>query len=281
MKKFLKWFGIVLLFLLVLAGTLYFIYLRPYMQKLKEVSSIPYDKDLTLVIGGGGNSGILVSDSLVIVIDTKMDQAAKDLYEQVQRLAGKKPVLVVNTHIHPDHVGGNELYKGATILAGGNYTQEEWKKEASEKSMPTEWLKNRMDIKMGDDTVTILNFGKNAHTVSDVFVYLHRRKLLFGGDVILNKQNPIIIGKGDPDGFLAAIEYLKSNFVIEHVVPGHGALGGKEVLDNFEQYFKDMKTIAGDPTRESELVNKYEDWVELPVMMSPQATIRAFKKEMK
>lgn len=281
MKKFrkvLKWIGIILLLLTVLAVTLYMIYLRPFVEKMKVIENINYDKDLNIVIGGGGNSGIISSDSLVIVVDTKMDDAAKNLYDQVKAMAGARPILVVNTHYHPDHIGGNKFYTGATVLAGANYGKETWIKEAGEESLPNQWLKNRMDIKMGDDTVTIVNFGRNAHTESDVFVYLHKRKLLFGGDVILNKQNAIIMGKGDPLGYLRAFEYLQKEFDIEHVVPGHGAIGGKDVLIDFDTYFKDMKLAAENDSQKEALLEKYKNWNGIPFVMSPKATMKSFKK---
>lgn len=220
MKKVFKWIGIIVLFLLLGAGSLYMIYIRPFMQKMKVTTTVPYDKELTIILGGGGNSGILVSDSLVIVIDTKMDEAAEKLADTVKKIAGNKPVLVINTHYHPDHSKGNKYYAGQTIIAGGNYTEEMWIKEASKETLPNKWLKDRMDIKMNDDTVTILNFGKNAHTASDVFVYLHKRKMLFGGDVILNKQAPVLMGSADASGYMEAFEELPKEFDIKTIVPG-------------------------------------------------------------
>ncbi|MGZ4037265.1 MAG: MBL fold metallo-hydrolase [Bacteroidia bacterium] len=279
MKKALKWIGIVLLILIGIGFTLYMIYLRPFMQKMKVTNTVKYDKELTLVLGGGGNSGILVSDSLVIVIDTKMDEAAEQLYNTVKELAGSRPILVVNTHFHPDHTKGNVYYKGQAIIAGGNYTPEFWKKENGEETMPTEWLKDRKDIKMGDDTVTLFNFGRNAHTQSDVFVYLHKRKMLFGGDVILNKQVPVMMGSADPDGYIAALDELPKQFDVQKIVPGHGETGGMEIIENFRQYFNDMKTAAADDSKKGELVTKYRDWGQIPVLMSPGATISAIKKK--
>jgi glyoxylase-like metal-dependent hydrolase (beta-lactamase superfamily II) len=279
LKKTLKWLGIVILLLVAIGATLYMIYLRPFMQKMKQTSVVNYDKELTLVLGGGGNSGILVSDSLVIVIDTKMDGAAEQLYKTVKELAGNKPILVVNTHYHPDHSTGNSFYIGQTIIAGGNYTKEFWIKNAGENTLPTQWLKDRMDIKMGDDTVTLLNLAKNIHTASDVVVYLHKRKMLFGGDVILNKQSPAILGVADPDGYLLAFDLLPKQFDIQKIVPGHGAIGGIEIIDNFRQYFIDMKTAANDASKKDELVAKYKDWGQIPIFMSPGATISAIKKK--
>jgi len=273
MKTFLKVFGVIILILIIAGGSIYWIYLRPFMQKMKHTSTIKYDKELTIVLGGGGNSGILASDSLIIVIDTKMDKAADDFYKTVKEIAGNKPILVVNTHIHPDHTAGNKNYKGQTILAGGNYTAEQWKKENGEESMPTKWLKDKMDIPMGDDTVTILNLSKTIHSESDVVVYLHRRKMLFAGDVILNKQAPVLMGKANPEGYLEAMAGLPKEFDIQKIVPGHGEIGGIEILNAFKQYFIDMKIAAADGNKEDELVAKYKDWNQIPRLMSPGATI--------
>ena len=279
MKVF-KWIAIILLVLIVTGTTLYLIYFRPFMQKMKETNIITYDKELTIVLGGGGNSGILVSDSLVVVIDTKMDDAAEKLYQNAKELAGNRPLLVINTHIHPDHTNGNKHYKGQTIIAGGNYKKENWIKEAGEETLPTEWLKGKMDIKMGDDTITLLNLGKIAHTESDIVVYLHKRKMLFAGDLVLNKQAPVLMGSADPDGYMAVFDLLPKQFDIQKIVPGHGAIGGIELIDNFRQYFIDMKTAAIDKSKEKELVAKYKDWVQVPFFMSPGATIDAIAKKM-
>ena len=279
LKKIFKWVGIVLLVLVATGFTLYMIYLRPVMKHMAKTSVINYDKDLTLIIGGGGNSGILVSDSLVVVIDTKMDEAAEDLYKTVKALAGNKPILVINTHYHSDHTKGNVLYKGQNILAGGNYTKEMWVKAAGEETMPTLWVKDRRDIKMGDDTITILNMNRNAHTESDVFVYSHKRKMLFGGDVILNGQIPALMGVADPDGYYAAFEMLPKQFEIQKIVPGHGPMGGMEIIENFRKYFDDMKIAATDDSKKDELVAKYKDWIQVPIIMSPGKTISVFKEK--
>jgi glyoxylase-like metal-dependent hydrolase (beta-lactamase superfamily II) len=278
-KKILKWTGIVLLFLLVVAGSIYLIYLRPFMQKMKQTTSIQYDDGLLLMLGGGGNTGILTSDSLVVVIDTKMDEAAKMLHEKVVQLAHGKPILVINTHWHTDHSSGNKYYSGQAIMAGGNYQHEQWIGESGEQTMPTQWLRDSLNIKMGDDTVTIINLGKNIHTPSDIMVYLHKRKMLFGGDVILNKQIPAILGSADPDGYMWAFDWVQSHFDIQKVVPGHGPVGGVEIIENFRQYFKDMKLASTDETQKDKLVSKYDDWAQIPFVMSPDATISAFKKK--
>ena len=43
----------------------------------------------------------------------------------------------------------------------------------------------------------------------------------------------------------------------------------------------DMKLAASNPDKENELVAKYKDWNQIPIFMSPGATIGFFKKKSK
>jgi len=238
LKKILIGLGVLVLVAAIAFGTFFGLYVYPFMKVMKTTRTIPFDDKLALIIGGGGNTGILVSDSLVLVIDTKMDDAAKQLADQVKALAGNKPILVVNTHIHSDHIKGNVFFKGQTILAGGDYKKEAWIEENGEETLPTKWLKDTLTFQMGDEKVSIFNLGINAHTQSDVMVYLHNRKMLFGGDVILNKQVPAMFAKfnADPEGYLATFDRLNKQFEIKVVVPGHGEIGGTEVIEDFRRH---------------------------------------------
>lgn len=278
-KKIAKWTGLVLLIIAITGGILYRIYLYPFVSKMKQTQVIEVDKNLILITGGGGNSGILTSDSLVMVIDTKMDDAAEMLHRKVEEVAGNKPVLVINTHWHPDHVGGNKLYKNASILAGAGYTPELWKKESEAEAMPTRWLKDTLVIPMGTDTAVVFNLAGSVHTPSDMMVYLTQRKMLFAGDVILNHQAPILMGTADGDAYIRVMQNLMQKGGIEVVVPGHGAVGGPEVIASFLTFFTDMKEAAADVSKEGELLAKYKDWNQIPFVMSPGATEGHFKKK--
>ena len=274
MRKFFIRLLLLISVLGLVAVTLFLIYVYPFMKEMKKMTTINYDPQLTIILGGGGNSGILVSDSVVLVIDTKMKDEADSLYQTVKALAGNKPIIVVNTHVHGDHTGGNKFYKGQTIIAGGNYDKEFWEKEDGKEGVPTVWLKDSLVFKVGDETVTILNLPWSAHTQSDVFVYLSNRKMLFGGDVILNKQSPAMFSRYNADGYgyLRAFDYLPQRFEINKVVPGHGPMGGIEVINNYKDFFIDMKLAALDPSRKKELLDKYKDWKHIPFIMSPGAT---------
>jgi len=62
------------------------------------------------------------------------------------------------------------------------------------------------------------------------------------------------------------------------VVPGHGDVGGIEVINNFKDFFIDMKVAALDPAKKKELLDKYKDWNQVPFLMSPAAAEGYFEK---
>lgn len=277
LKKIAKWVGIIGLIFVGFGGLFYLFYVKPVLDQIETERVVKIDDSLTIFEGGGGNSAVFTSDSLVIVVDTKMSDAAEKFAVTVKNIAASKPIMIVNTHYHYDHSSGNHLYPNSTIIAGAGYTPQTWVQEGKREDMPTQWLADKINIKMGDDMVTIFTLNMKAHTAGDVFVYSQKHKMLFGGDVILNGQVPSI-ANGDPAGYLIAFDKLQKEVDIQKIVPGHGQTGGVEILEKFRQYFNDMKAASEDPSKEDELVGKYKDWAQVPMMMSSTNVVDAFKK---
>jgi cyclase len=124
----------VVLVLIAAGNTLYMVYLQPFLSKMKQTEVSQLSQNLIIITGGGGNICIITSDSLVVVVDSKMDEASEMLYQRVTDLAAGRKIVVINTHWHLDHVGGNKSYTDATIIAGGNYSLDEWGKKQVRKA---------------------------------------------------------------------------------------------------------------------------------------------------
>jgi cyclase len=268
--------GIALILLLLIAGGS--MYLYPAYTFFFQTETQILDKDLTLVLGGGGNSGILVTDKVVVVIDTKMGGDAESLFKLAREKAAGKTIFVINTHYHGDHVNGNHFYKGSRIYIG-NYDRAFLQKEVDPDDMPTDFVKDSLVLDLGNETIMLYDLGQ-AHTFHDIVVYLKNRKVLFSGDLIFHHINPFLKNESgaDVDKWMAALNVILHNFELEKVVPGHGTIGGKEMVQSMVDYFADMKVAAKDPARASELKAKYKDWVELPMMTSSQVTIDYIRK---
>ncbi|WP_423798612.1 MBL fold metallo-hydrolase [Neobacillus sp. SAB-20_R2A] len=70
--------------------------------------------------GGGavGNAGFVDLGGLTIVFDTfNTPQAAEDLKRAAERETARPVTWVVNSHFHGDHIRGNQVFKGSTIIS--------------------------------------------------------------------------------------------------------------------------------------------------------------------
>src|ERR1700742_3664960 len=72
------------------------------------------------VEGGGGNSGVIVGDKGVIVIDAKTSAAGgKELLDDIAKITPKPVTTVIETHSDGDHVNGIAAFPitGVTVIA--------------------------------------------------------------------------------------------------------------------------------------------------------------------
>ncbi len=242
----------------------------------KDIKQI--DKDLTIYLGGGGNSGILVTDNAVVVIDTKMGADADSLYRIAKRKAGEKKIIVINTHLHGDHTKGNYLYKGSTIYIG-NYDKEILETAVGKENMPTDLINFGKTLELGNETIQLYDLGQ-GHTFHDVVVYLEKRNVLFTGDLVFNGVNPVLKKESGAsvEGWIRSLNEILKTWGTSTIVPGHGPVGDKEIVLNMWQYFWDMKKAVSDTTREATLKAKYKDWYTMPNMASPDITIKYIKE---
>jgi metallo-beta-lactamase class B len=267
-KKVLVYTGVIFLFCIAMVA----IYIYPFYSFFFTPVTTTVSPQLT-VISGSGNSSIVKTDSAVLVIDTKMASMAKDLYKTVKEIAGTRVIIVINTHLHDDHVHGNYLFTASKIYIG-SYDKAYAARSIKLKDMPTDFVIDSLVINLGNEDAVLLNIGQ-AHTFSDLVVYLRKSKTLITGDIVFNKINPALIRDDgtDIDKWMAGLDKLNKRWDIRKVVPGHGDAGGPELLSEMIQYFTDMKIAATDKNQAAALKKKYDGWRKMPLMSSPGRTI--------
>ena len=268
---------IVIIILVVIAGSAAIVFYPVYRFMFHEGTTI-VDKGLTIIQGGGGNSGVLETSNAVVVIDTKMGGDAGKLYKLAKSKAGSKWIIVINTHYHGDHVKGNHFFKGCPIYIGA-YDQKFLLEDLGRENMPDHFVKDSLQLDLGDETLCLYNLGQ-AHTMNDMVVLLKNRKVLFTGDLIFHNVNPFLKRESgaNVDKWIGALDRMLKIPGVEMVVPGHGPAGDRAMILSMRDYFLDMKTAAADPSKEAEMKAKYKDWLELPMMTSPGATIDYIRK---
>src|SRR5882762_10111147 len=62
----------------------------------------------------GGNTAVFITESGVVVVDTKLPGWGPTVLDRIKSVTTKPVTTIINTHTHNDHTGSNEFF-GATV----------------------------------------------------------------------------------------------------------------------------------------------------------------------
>ena len=258
-------------------------------QKVDEGVYVIPDQRVSLV----PNVGIVVGERGVLVVDTGMGPAnAERVLREVRKLTSKEILYLTITHFHPEHGMGAQAFPPATRMVVPKAQRDEQEAKGSEYiklfsgfspqiaellqpvklAAPDIAFEHQLELDLGGGMLVRLYHFDRAHTRGDSFVYLPNQKILFCGDVVVNRFFPIL---PDPDasprGWLKTLEELEK-LAPARVVPGHGALGDASLIRNLKEYFSWLRGRVqemdgkGRPLPEiitaltPEVQAKYKDW---------------------
>lgn len=206
--------------------------------------------------GAGGNSGIIIGQNGVTVIDAKITaKAGAELVQAVGALTSKPITHVILTHSDGDHVNGLAGFPdGLKIIAHKNNVMElraVYQFAAAEvgggKCLPPEnrlpntiVFKDTVSTQINGDRFVLHHFGP-AHTSGDLVVELPAHGIAFAGDLITN----IVLVHPEKNGafngwFKTAEQLLKLN--VRSYLGGHAtALDTKESLRKRISGYQDIR----------------------------------------
>jgi glyoxylase-like metal-dependent hydrolase (beta-lactamase superfamily II) len=193
------------------------------------------------VEGGGGNSGVIVGDKGVIVIDAKTTAAGgKELLDDIAKITPKPVTAVILTHSDGDHVNGLASFpSGITIIAHENNKKEQEAALAAggrgappAGHLPTRVVsKNKENLKIDGTKFELLHWVP-AHTSGDLVVYLPGEKIVFTGDILGGQASDPLIHlekNGSSEGWITTTKGIVA-LNADQFVPGHGDLLTKEAI---------------------------------------------------
>src|ERR1700730_4766751 len=98
-------------------------------QQNADIQALKVQGNVYLLTGAGGNVIVQVGDQGVLVVDTGLKQTADKDLAAIRKISDKPIQYILNTHLHPDHTGGNDIIRkaGATFTGAnvtGNLTDE-------------------------------------------------------------------------------------------------------------------------------------------------------------
>ena len=218
------------------------------------------------------NVGIVLGEDRALVVDTAMGPAnGSRVRAFADELAGPRQLLLTITHFHPEHGFGAQVFGDATIVynraqldelhdKGGAYLEMfrtfgdgvAAQLEGVELVDPDETYDGGVErIDLGGRHVELHDIGR-AHTRGDQVVFVPDERVLFTGDLVEERCFAIFPwfppDDADVDGelWIAALERLEA-LDPRIVVPGHGDVGGPDVIATVREYLVQLR----DETRAS------------------------------
>jgi len=189
---------------------------------------------------GDPNTGVIVGDDSVMVIDTQATPLmAREVIKRIRTVTSKPVKYVVLTHYHAVRVLGASAYRPKEIIASDAtlaLIRERGKQDMASEigrfprlfrgkesipglTWPTIAFRQEMTLMMGKLEVRIIHAGP-GHTAGDTIVWIPSQKVLFSGDLVEYKAG-IYTGDAHLEQWPATLAKL-SALNPKALVPGRG-----------------------------------------------------------
>jgi glyoxylase-like metal-dependent hydrolase (beta-lactamase superfamily II) len=195
-----------------------------------------------MISGDGGNITVQVGSQGVLVVDTGLAPLAPKAMAEIRKLS-KGPIhYIINTHVHPDHVGGNEAF---TKMIPPNRAQPLL-------IIAQENVLNRMTTPVTGSTTPPYQIGlpsdeyflpfKDLHYNGEAIIVYHEPKAHTDGDSVILFRGSDVVSAGDiftPDGYpfidlerggSVQGEIAALNFILDLAVPADKQEGGTLII---------------------------------------------------
>jgi glyoxylase-like metal-dependent hydrolase (beta-lactamase superfamily II) len=219
------------------------------------------------------NIGIIVGKDAALVIDTGMGPVnGRKVLECAKKLAGQRPLILTLTHFHPEHGFGAQVFKGTAKIHYNRSQRDELHAkgvgylgmfktfgpsvaaalEGTQLVQPDDVYEGAStSIDLGGRTVELRTWGL-AHTAGDQVVWVPQERILFTGDLAEERMFPIFPWFPPDDADINGARWadVLSELITWKpaiVVPGHGDIGGAEILAAVRDYMVDLsKRVAAE-----------------------------------
>ncbi len=211
--------------------------------------------------GAGSNSGFVIGEDGVIVVDTfQRVDPARTLLAEIRKLTPLPIKYVVNTHYHIDHVTGNGVFAeaGAIIFAhknvrdwihtenlkfyGANITPEQ-RASVEGLTAPMVVYTTGLDLYLGPRKIYVRYFP--GHTGGDSLVFDPESNVVFCGDMFWRHTLPNLID-ASTDAWIETLNAMIQAHPTATFVSGHGDVGTVDDVKAFRGYLVNLRQWVGE-----------------------------------
>jgi cyclase len=172
--------------------------------------------------------------------------------------------FLISTDYHGDHVTGASFVENCTFIApqlvydqilqtkgrdsfskriftetlrDQGHSDEAAAIEAAVVPLPQICFDDNLYLHLPPLTFEIRRFG--GHTPACSLIYIPEEKVVFAGDIVIESPCP---GMRDAnvDDWLMALDWIE-DMPVDQIVPGHGNIGGKEIVGKLGSYLTDIR----------------------------------------
>ncbi len=196
------------------------------------------DRIYSIRNAASGNATMIVGDEGVVLVDAKMAGDHDGIMAFIRQVTDAPLLYVINTHMHPDHVGGSPAMQdiGVAVIASENARRIMSEREAAGRANIT--MRDFMRIYLDDMPIDLHYFGR-GHTDGDVVVHVPDEGVVIMGDLfaLYGPYRAVVdysAGASMRDWPRTLQRVLQLDFDI--VVPGHSGVTDRANIEGYIDY---------------------------------------------
>lgn len=206
-----------------------------------EIEVLEVSGNIHMLVGAGGNIAVSVGVDGVLIVDSQFAPLSERIVAAIRTLSDGPIRYLINTHYHPDHVGGNESLgaQRVTIIAHENTRRKLAEGGPDDRTpdpddrlpglplplaaLPVVAVEDGLTLHFNGEAVELIHPGP-AHTDGDLLVFFHDSNVLHMGDLLVTNAFPVVdrSSGGSLEGIIGAL-----NTALDLVTTAPGFLSGR------------------------------------------------------
>jgi cyclase len=201
-----------------------------------EIKTTKLNNNFYTLDGQGGTIGVLAGPDGIFMVDDQFAPLSPKIMAAIKQISNAPIRFLVNTHVHPDHTGGNENFaKTGVVLISRDELRDRLAHPAPAANgtpgvpapaaaLPLVTYEGRLTFHMNGEEIRLVAIPR-AHTDGDTLVFFPNSDVIMSGDFYRSIQYPNIdrANGGSLNGMLEGLGVIIGMAGPNtKIVPGHG-----------------------------------------------------------